>query len=112
MSETINFSDSKDWISLAQTCKELGKARSTLMRLLPSWEGITSYKPRKDHSGRWFIPVKSVEDLKRQPELYLMLAGRATKWSVDVAELKRENRKLRKTISRLQQLYGNFLIST
>lgn len=103
-----NFAKSKNWLSLAETCNKLGRARSTLMRLLPAWEGITSYKPRKDHSGRWFIPVKSVEALTDSPELYLKLAGRATGCSDELTSLRCENRTLKRENTKLRKLVSKW----
>lgn len=101
-----DFTKDVDWMSLADTCKRLGRARSTLMRLLPRWEAVTGHKPRKDHSGRWFIPVQSVQNLIDNPELYLELAGRATEWSSHIDKLKRENKQLREKIKTLEMRLG------
>ena len=92
----LKFDGNDGWYySLADCCKVLGKARSTIMRLLPSWEKVTECKPRKDHSGRWFIPAESVHALKDDPELYLKLAGRSTTWEDERKLLEGENKKLK-----------------
>lgn len=86
---TLIFDGEEDtYYSLASSCKVLSKARSTLMRLLKSWEHVTKSKPRRDHSGRWYLSVASVNSLRDDPKLYLKLAGRATKWEDEKAALK------------------------
>ncbi len=91
------------YYSLADSCRVLGKSRSTLMRLLPTWEKVTKGKPMKDHSGRWFLPVKSVTALRDSSKLYLKLTGRATKWETTVTGLKGQVKKLRAEIKRLRK---------
>ena len=86
------------YYSLADSCKILKRARSTLMRLLPAWEKVTKTKPKKDHSGRWLIPIKSVHALRDDPELYLKLAGRATKWKTERSAIIDENKQLKKKV--------------
>jgi len=108
MAKKINL-DGSSYYSLADSCSVLKKARSTLMRLLPAWEETTKEKPIKDHSGRWLIPSNSVHALKEDPELYLKLAGRSTKWSKWEAEkttLLLENRNLRRELSKLKKALG------
>jgi len=84
----LTFDGTEDnYYSLATTCKVLSKARSTLMRLLKSWERVTESKPQRDHSGRWYLTAESVNRLKNDPKLYLKLAGRATKWEDEKAAL-------------------------
>lgn len=94
------------YYSLADSCKVLGKSRSTLMRLLPSWEEVTKNKPVKDHSGRWFLTVKSVRTLKKDSKLYLKLSGRATKWEAKVATLTADNKRLKAKIKKLEAKHG------
>jgi hypothetical protein len=92
------------YYSLADSCKVLGKSRSTLMRLLPAFERVTKGKPVKDHSGRWFLPAKTVHNLRDSPKLYLKLAGRATKWEDKVSSLKRENKELKTEVKALRRI--------
>lgn len=86
------------YYSLKDTCEVLGRARSTLMRLLPSWETITKDKPVKDHGGKWFLTEASVHALRDAPKLYLKLAGRATKWEDDQKKLRKQNKLLKDII--------------
>jgi hypothetical protein len=106
----IKFDDSKEWYySLAETGSILGKARSTMMRLLPSWKEATGQAPRRDHGGRWFLPVKSVHALRDDAELYLKLAGRATTWQERLKKLEDENKKLKAQVRKLKKSQGNLL---
>ncbi len=89
------------YYSLKATCKILNRARSTIMRLLPSWETVTEDKPMKDHSGKWFLSEKSVHALRDKPQLYLKLAGRATKWEDRQHRLEAENSLLKTIIKSL-----------
>ena len=88
---------------LSSACTVLDKARSTLMRLLPAWEEVTKSKPRRDHGGRWYLSVRSVEALRDDPDLYLNLAGRATKWKQEQDKLKSENKALKSDIKALKR---------
>jgi hypothetical protein len=76
------------------------------MRLLPSWEKVTKSKPVKDHSGRWFLTVKSVHALRDNSTLYLKLSGRATKWEAKVAKLTKENKRLKAKLRKLEDKHG------
>ncbi len=93
--------NNSSYYTLADSCKLLGKARSTIMRLLPTWEKVTGAKPTKDHSGRWLIPCKSVHALRDNPSLYLRLAGRATKWEDKQRQLEADNKQLKKILKSL-----------
>lgn len=102
------FSGEGIWYyTLLDACDLLDKSRSTLMRLLPRWEGVTGYTPRKDFSGRWLIPADSVHKLSKNPELYLKLANQATKWKHSVDELRARVTELEAEVSKLRELLDN-----
>lgn len=100
---SLTFDGVKDnYYSLATTGEILDKARSTLMRLLKSWEAVTKSPPRRDHSGRWYLSVDSVHALRDDPKLYLKLAGRATKWEDEKEALTLRNKCLENDVNTLK----------
>jgi len=96
-----------DYYSLATAGNVLQKARSTLMRLLKSWERVTKSKPRRDHSGRWYLSVASVHKLRDEPDLYLKLAGRATKWEDEKEALELRTKCLENDVATLKGIIEN-----
>jgi len=106
----LEFDGKQGWYySIRDTCEVLEKSRSTIMRLLPSWEEVTGYPPKKDNSGRWFIPTRSVTALLKDTELYLKLSKKATKWKKNheglkdrIAALEDENKQLKMYIHEMK----------
>src|SRR5689334_17611990 len=96
--------------AIAEAAKVLGRSRPTLMRWARHLRKFTGHAALQDDDGRWYIPVKAVDRLRRDGSLLKDLArcasepdGQLSRCVRDVTNLKKEVSKLRADVMWLKK---------